>query len=95
MLKLCKAKGYKYVKRMFLLYDATDGYQYFPNWEWCFASWNKLDNNNYFKTGWHYEGCYKTQAAAERAAIAYATKRGCTVRVFHHSQLVFGYDSEF
>ena len=85
MLKLCKAEGYKYVKKMFLMYNATDIYRYSPTWEWCVASWEKQDNDS----------CYKTQAKAEKAAAAHAEKRSCFTRVFHHSQLVFRYESEF
>lgn len=95
MLKLCKAEGYKYVKKMFLMYNATDIYRYSPTWEWCVASWEKQDNDSCYKTGWHYASCYKTQAKAKKAAAAYAEKRSCSTRVFHHSQLVFRYESEF
>jgi len=91
MLKLgnfsVKCPGYKYVKKMFRVYNATDICQHWSKKDYIVASWDAGDD--FMPAGYYYQSCYSTmQAAKKQAALI-------TGKVFHRSQIIFCIASEF
>lgn len=91
MLKLCdfsvKYPGYKYVKKMFKVYNATDICQYWSKKDYIVASWEAGDE--IMPAGYYYQSCYSTQRAAEKQAAL------ITGKVFHRNQIIFCIANEF
>lgn len=91
MLKLCnfsvKCPGYKYVKKMFRVYNATDICQHWSKKDYIVASWETGDE--VMPAGYYYRSCYTTQRAAEKQAALIGGK------VFHRNQIAFCIANEF
>lgn len=92
MLKLCnfsvKYAGYKYVKKAFRLYNATEICQYWSKKDYIVGSWDAGDD--IMPAGYYYWSCHTTRAAAEKKATTLQAGK-----VFHRSQIVFCRATEF
>lgn len=91
MLKLCnfsvRCPGYKYVKKMFRVYNATDICQHWSKKNYIVVGWEAGDE--VMPAGYYYRSCYSTQRAAEKQAALINGK------VFHRSQIIFCIANEF
>lgn len=92
MLKLCnfsaKCSGYKYIKKMFRVYNATDICQHWSKKDYIVASWEAGDD--FMQAGYYYWSCYTTKQAAEKQAVLRPAGK-----VFHRSQIIFCSIDEF
>ena len=92
MLRLCnfsvKYAGYRYVKKMFRLYNATENCQYWSKKDYIVGSWEAGDE--VMPAGYYYYSCHTTRTAAEKKAATLQAGR-----VFHRSQIIFYQANEF
>ena len=92
MLKICnfsvKYAGYRYVKKVFRLYNATETCQYWSKKDYIVGSWEAGDE--VMPAGYYYWSCHTTRVAAEKKATTLQAGK-----VFHRSQIVFCQANEF